>query len=266
MTDGPQHGPQPGPHHGPAGTGARPVLTWVSQVPSTQAELVARARAGQPDQAMATTWQTHGHGRRGRDWQCPPGGGLALSVLLHPSRDDGWTWIPLLTGVAVAETLDAIGVGQAWLKWPNDVMVERSKLAGLLADRVEPGPRQADRPAAVVGIGLNLRSDGLPDGACAVEDHTGSSTRPDPADLAERLLGALLAWLERWESRDEAVAQAYRRRCATIGAAVRLTEPGGRSVDGTAVGVDDDGRIVLDLGPSGRLAFSAGDVEHLRLR
>jgi BirA family biotin operon repressor/biotin-[acetyl-CoA-carboxylase] ligase len=236
-------------------------VTWVAQIGSTQIELVERARAGGDPAALATTAQTSGHGRRGRGWVCPPGGGLALSVLLRPDRGEGWGWLPLLTGVAVVETLRATGVVDASLKWPNDVLDHRGKLAGLLADRVETGHGQGDRPAVVIGIGVNLDSAGLPDGSSALEEHP---VDVSPRVLADRLLASLTGWVARWEGHDVLVAQEYRRLCGTIGQMVRVTLPGDQLVAGTAIRVDDDGRLVVAEATGGVQVLSSGDVVHLR--
>lgn len=247
--------------HGPA---ERPLpVTWVAQIGSTQIELVDRARAGGDPQALATTAQTSGHGRRGRGWVCPPGGGLALSVLLRPERGEGWGWLPLLTGVAVVETLRSSGVVEARLKWPNDVLDHRGKLAGLLADRVETteGAGRASRPAVVLGVGINLASDGLPDGSSALDAH---QVDVPPAVLADRLVASLLGWVARWDRQDALVAEEYRRLCSTIGQVVRVTLPGGQVVTGTAISVDDDGRLVVTGSTRGGQALAAGDVVHLR--
>ncbi len=248
-------------------------LTWVDQVASTQVTLVARAREGAPVQALATTHQTAGHGRRGRAWVCPPGGGLALSVLLRPRRADGWTWLPLLTGVAVVRAVERVrarsGPPQApplappsaqalRLKWPNDVLdPDDAKLAGLLAERVD----QPSAPVAcVLGIGVNLRTADAPEGAVGL-DALGVRCAAD--DMARALLDEILSWVSLWEHDDAAVTGAYRDACSTLGQVVRVSLPDGTQVSGPAVGVDAHGRLVVQQGVD-EVALSAGDVVHLR--
>jgi len=237
-----------------------PPLRWLDTTASTQDLLLEAARAGRDPQALATTDQQAGHGRRGREWACPPGDGLALSVLLRPARADGWTWLPLLTGVGVLAALHRLGVGDPVLKWPNDVLVRGGKLAGLLADRVEG----TGAPAVVLGMGLNLRPGALPPQAVAL-DALLPGRAPGPAAVAEALLEAVLVVLGAWErGEDAAVREAYRQRCATLGRCVVVTLPGGDTVAGRAVDVDADGRLVVQ-GDDGRLVpLSAGDVVHLR--
>lgn len=248
-----------------------PSITWVESIDSTQSVLVTRAQAGEPDQALATTSQTLGHGRRGRTWVCPPGSGLALSVLARLPDRPGWPWLPLAAGVAVHEALSGLGAAGLGLKWPNDVLVDqgvhRGKMAGLVAARVEASSRAesggpAGRyPALVLGIGVNLRSAGLPEGASALAAVAGVD---DPFAVADALVRRLAAWLEHWQNGSPSVVSAYRDRCVTLGRAVRVELPGGDALLGTAVRLDDEGRLVVASPSRGELAVSAGDVVHLR--
>lgn len=246
-------------------------LTWVDQVASTQVTLVARAREGARVQALATTHQTAGHGRRDREWVCAPGGGLALSVLLRPRRSDGWTWLPLLTGVAVVRAIERLRPHSGQpptrgpdaplrLKWPNDVLdPDGAKLAGLLAERID----QPSVPAAcVLGIGVNLRTADLPEGAAGL-DTLGVACSAN--DLARALLDEVATWVSRWEHDDPAVAGAYRDMCSTLGQVVRVSLPDATQVNGPAVAVDTHGRLVVQHG-SHEVALSAGDVVHVRPR
>ena len=97
--------------------------------------------------------QTAGRGRLDRTWETPARAALTFSVLLRPgSPPADWPWLPLLTGYAVARALREAGVPTPALKWPNDVLVDDRKVAGILVERVET----PTGPAAVVGIGLNV--------------------------------------------------------------------------------------------------------------
>lgn len=240
-------------------------LQWLEQAASTQDDLVRAAREGAGPQALATLDKTGGRGRRGRAWTTPPGAGLALSVLLRPRRRDGWTLLPLVSGVGVATALHQLGATDAVLKWPNDVLAHGGKVAGLLAERVPPArPRAADLgDAFVLGIGLNLTRAGLPAQATALEDLT-PGAMPDPSLVAPTVLAALQDHVEVWEDRDdESVRRAYRERCSTLGRDVQALLPGGDLVRGRAVDVDPDGQLVLQTA-QGRRRVSAGDVVHLR--
>lgn len=239
------------------------VLEWVDEIGSTQVELVTRARAGALPQALATTSQTAGHGRRGRDWSCPPGAGIAMSVLTRPRRADAWTWLPLLAGLAVIDAVQLLGADDLSLKWPNDVLAPSGKLAGIVAERVEsPLSYPGLPPAFVLGVGINLTSVAQAPNATSLRD---LGLRGEARALGDGLLASLVDWVERWDDDPVSVAAPYRARCATLGQDVQVSLPGGHDTLGRAVAVDDDGCLVVDSS-AGRRVFSAGDVVHLRAR
>jgi BirA family biotin operon repressor/biotin-[acetyl-CoA-carboxylase] ligase len=232
---------------------------------STNADLAAAAREGAPEGTVhVTDHQVGGRGRLDREWIAPAGSGLAVSVLLRPADVplDRWGWIPLLTGVAVADAVAQFGVTPR-LKWPNDVEVGSRKLAGILVELVST----SDGPAAVVGVGLNvtMTSEQLP-----VPTATSLALEGVDADRRE-VLDALLAQLESrygaWrtalgqadEQSSDGLWAAYTERCSSVGAEVHVTMPDGSIEEGVVTGIDGDGRLVLD----GR-AISAGDVVHVR--
>jgi BirA family transcriptional regulator, biotin operon repressor / biotin---[acetyl-CoA-carboxylase] ligase len=207
--------------------------------------------------------QTAGRGRMGRQWVSPPGAALTFSVLLRPTAvpQGSRGWVPLLAGVAVALAVRAQTGVDASLKWPNDVQVNGSKLAGILAEQAGG--------AIVVGIGLNVSSgrDELPV-AGATSLRLEGAEDAAPGRLLVAVLGELRRWYLAWTGgRGDAVGsglhQEYQRLCATLGRQVRVSLPGGRTVTGTASGVDQTGRLVIrsDAGP---VPVSAGDVIHVR--
>jgi BirA family transcriptional regulator, biotin operon repressor / biotin---[acetyl-CoA-carboxylase] ligase len=198
------------------------------------------AQAGAPHGTLVTAAeQTSGRGRQGRTWTAPPGSALLLSVVLR----DPPALLPLAAALAVSEVA---GAG-AQIKWPNDVLLDGRKVAGILAEgRPQDG-------WAVLGIGLNvaLRIEDLPP-----ELHeTAGTLGLGPADL-EPTLERLLASLERTVALDEAtLLDAYRARDALHGREVRWTTGRGR-----AAGIDGEGRLVVELAEGGRTALSAGEV------
>jgi BirA family transcriptional regulator, biotin operon repressor / biotin---[acetyl-CoA-carboxylase] ligase len=201
------------------------------------------SHSGAPHGALVTAGeQTAGRGRQGRTWTAPPGRALLLSLVL---RVEAPALIPLQAGVAVAETVgDA-----ARIKWPNDVLVEGRKVAGILA---EGRPQEG---WAVLGIGVNvaLRPGDFPP---ELRETAGTLNRA-PEDL-DRTLHRLLAALERWlEADQEAVIAAWRERDALEGQPVEWSEGSGK-----AVGIDDAGRLLVGTS-SGTVALDAGEV-HLR--
>jgi BirA family biotin operon repressor/biotin-[acetyl-CoA-carboxylase] ligase len=230
---------------------------------STNADVAAAARAGAPEGTVHTTdSQTAGRGRLDRSWSAPAGSGAIVSVLLRPDAVPAarWVWLPLLVGLAVDATVHECGVASG-LKWPNDVLVDGRKLAGILLERVET----ENGPAAVVGVGLNisLRRDELP-----VETATSlaleGAAETDRTIVTRSLLRNLEALYRAWSASggDPAagIRDSYVRRCVTIGRRVRVMLPLDQTWEGQATGIDDLGRLLVD----GR-AISAGDITHLRL-
>ncbi|MFE9652889.1 biotin--[acetyl-CoA-carboxylase] ligase [Micromonospora sp. NPDC006431] len=251
---------------------------------STNADAVEAARAGEPEGLVVVAErQTAGRGRRGRVWQSPPRAGIATSVLLRPGEtvaERDWSpvpslrygWLPLLAGVALVEAVARLAELDAHLKWPNDLLVDGAKCAGVLAEAV-PGDAPDQPPAIVVGIGLNvtLHADELPEnptGLPATSLQLAGAAATDRDPLLRALLRSLSDWYDRWRSAGgDAVASglrdAYLAACATVGRQVRVLLPDGREVHGTATGVDPDGQLLVD-GPAGELRLAAGDVLHVR--
>jgi BirA family biotin operon repressor/biotin-[acetyl-CoA-carboxylase] ligase len=234
----------------------------VEQTRSTSADVVAAARDGAAEGLVVIAeQQTAGRGRLDRQWESPPRAGLTLSVLLRPTVDIAhWGLLPLLAGLAVLEAVSAVGYVDATLKWPNDVLVDDRKLGGLLVELAGD--------AAVVGIGLNVstREEELPVATATSLLIAGGVTDREP--LAKELLRALVRRYRVWSDAagDAAsVLPAYRERCETIGAKIELTLPDGGVARGTAVDVDDVGRlVVVDEATGEEHTWLVGDVTHVR--
>jgi len=225
---------------------------------STNAEVADRARAGAPGWTVVVTeHQTAGRGRLDRTWDTPDRAALTFSTLLRPEPPGGeWPWLPLLTGVAVAGALQDVGV-PATLKWPNDVLIDGRKTAGILAERLET----SSGPAALVGVGLNVhqRPDELPvSSATSIELATGAA--PDRTELLLGILARLRHQYDAWSAGGGiAVRPAYLDACRTVGQEVRVAMPGGEELVGPATDVDEEGRLVVAGRP-----VAAGDVVHVR--
>lgn len=244
---------------------------------STNADVVAAARAGEPEGlVIVAESQTAGRGRRGRVWVSPPRAGLTLSVLLRPGAADGargWAavpprafgWLPLLAGVAVARAVRRVAELDAVLKWPNDVLLGAAgrKCAGLLADVAGDG-------AVVVGVGLNVTTNAgeLPADRPATSLRLAGAACTDRDTLLRALLRELAGEYARWrdhggDAHSSGLREAYRVTCRTLGEPVRVSLPGGAELTGGAVSVDGDGRLVVNT-PDGPRTVTAGDVVHVR--
>jgi BirA family transcriptional regulator, biotin operon repressor / biotin---[acetyl-CoA-carboxylase] ligase len=202
------------------------------------------AASGAPHGTLITaSEQTAGRGRQGRTWLAPAGRALLCSLLLRdPPR-----LLPLAAGVAVASVVGPHGR----VKWPNDVLVDARKVAGIL---VEGRPQER---WAVVGIGLNVavRADEFPP-----ELRESAGTMGLGPEAIEPTLARLLETLERWiTAAPEEVLGEFRARDALLHGAVRWA--GG---EGRAAGIDGDGRLVVESS-QGRVTLEAGEV-HLGKR
>ncbi|WP_433661917.1 biotin--[acetyl-CoA-carboxylase] ligase [Nocardia sp. CA-128927] len=234
----------------------------VESTGSTNADLIARA--GEPDADRAVLLaeaQEQGRGRHARTWVSPPRAQISMSLLV---RLDGIEpavlgWLPLLTGIAVVDALRATADVNANLKWPNDVLIDGRKVAGILAE-VATG---SEAPAVVVGMGLNvsLAEAELPV-PHAISLTIAGAANADRTLIVQSMLTEFArrftAWRDAgWQTTD--LAAAYRDRCATLGVQVRAELPGGRTLTGIATDIDDAGRLLIGDQP-----VSAGDVTHLR--
>lgn len=237
----------------------------VDETESTNSDLVAAARAGEVSgSVLLTEFQSAGKGRLNRIWTAPPGSGIAMSILVHPfdvalAR---WTWMPLISGLAVAEALRRAAEVPADLKWPNDVMINGRKVCGILAERVET----PHGPACVIGIGVNV---GLTQEQLPVP--TATSLKIEEAATLNRdtivatILRAFALIYGQWQSSDDdaALAASYLSRCSTIGRQVRVVLGEDRTVEGVAEAIDASGQLIVRT-ESGSRSFGAGDVIHLR--
>ncbi len=208
-------------------------------VDSTNERARSLAAAGAPHGTLVTAAeQRAGRGRQGRVWVAPPGRALLCSLVLRdPPR-----LLPLAAGVAVA----GLAGPEARLKWPNDVLLDGLKVAGIL---VEGRPQER---WAVLGIGVNVAVslDELP---FELRERAGTLGLA-PSEL-EPWLGRLLTALERWLDADESeVLDAFRGRDALLGAPVHWADG-----YGTGAGIDGEGRLVLAT-EAGRVALDAGEV------
>ena len=231
----------------------------VEQTGSTNADLIARAAAGAniAGALLLAEYQSAGRGRHGRSWSAPPRSQISMSVGVDTAgvAPDRWGWLPLLTGLAVAHTVRDLGV-DAGLKWPNDVFVGSGKLAGILAE--------VAAPTIVVGLGLNvsLTADELPDPNAVSLSMLGHDV--DRTAVAVSVLEALHDRVGQWRAGElAALAADYRRASTTIGTRVRALLPGGYEIVGTAMGIDDSGRLLIDDAGM-TVTVSAGDITHLR--
>jgi BirA family biotin operon repressor/biotin-[acetyl-CoA-carboxylase] ligase len=238
-------------------------LEVVDEIGSTNAALVAVAAEDEPEGAvLVAEHQVSGRGRLDRTWTSPPRAGITVSFLLRPDVPAARRgWLPLLTGVALAESVAEVTGVLPSLKWPNDLLARDGlKLAGILAE--------TSGSAIVVGVGLNVSTaaDELPDTGTSLARITGATVDRAPVLLA--FLRAMERRYRRWTEAlgdpvSSGLAEAYLGWSSTVGSQVSATLPDGSTLEGVAQAVDWDGRLLVAT-QAGTVQLAAGDVRHLR--
>ncbi len=230
-------------------------MVRLGEVGSTNDAARLLAGAGVPEGAVVVSdTQTRGRGRLGRPWASPPGG-LWCSVLLRPAGGPELGRLSLAVGIAAAEAVEAVAPVRVGLKWPNDAMIGKRKVCGILSERAGD--------ALVVGIGINanVTAETLPPAvaASATSLHVALGRTIDLSVLLEALLGRLAYWYDRWADGDDAVVQIWTRRDVTRGIYVTVGGPGA-AVCGIADGIDADGALRLRLEDGDIRRVFAGDL------
>jgi BirA family biotin operon repressor/biotin-[acetyl-CoA-carboxylase] ligase len=230
-------------------------IRWFAGIDSTNRHLLTEAAAGTGEGVVAVAdEQSAGRGRHGRTWTAAPGAALLVSVLLRPDLPpERLHLVTLAAGVAAAEAVYEVAGFEAHLKWPNDLVVDDRKLAGILAEGADRG--------LVVGMGLNIRSDAFPpeivDIATACDRHAA-----EPVDRGDLLVAWLQALDRRLDALDGVVAAAA-ERSATLGRPVRV-ELARETFTGTATRMTEEGFLVVTRDDGTEETVTAGDVVHLR--
>jgi BirA family transcriptional regulator, biotin operon repressor / biotin---[acetyl-CoA-carboxylase] ligase len=210
---------------------------------STNERAKELALGGAPHGTLVTAdEQSAGRGRQGRVWTAPPRSALLMSLVTRRLTPT----LPLAAAVAICDALPAA----CEIKWPNDIWLERRKLAGIL---VEGRPQDG---WAVVGIGLNVTTEGFPEELA----ETATSLRIAGIEVdTETVLTGLLASLDEWlEAPTAAVMSAWGERDALRGERVRWADG-----EGIAAGIDATGALVVET-QDGRVALDAGEIHLLR--
>ncbi|HEY7603641.1 MAG TPA: biotin--[acetyl-CoA-carboxylase] ligase [Gaiellaceae bacterium] len=196
--------------------------------------------------------QTGGRGRLGRAWEAPPGSALLASVLLKPPADRALPQLALVAGVAVADALEELTGLTVQIKWPNDVMLRRTKVAGILAE--------ARDDAVVLGIGVNVNQtrEQLPERAGSLLTATGVEWDRDA--VLEAVLDALGARYGQW--RDGGLDAVYDGLAPRDFLRGRVVTVDGRS--GTAELIERDGRLRIAVGHGEHVSVESGEVTYER--
>jgi len=196
--------------------------------------------------------QTAGRGRLGRTWEAPPGKALLFSILLRPPPERNVPELSLVAGIAVADALERMLGLSVQLKWPNDVMLRRRKVAGCLAE-VRDG-------VVVLGIGLNVNQtrEELPENAGSLLTLTGRET--DREALLTALLEDLEARYSDWSDGGlDAVYEGLGPRDFLRGRRVSVN-----GTNGVATMVNREGRLEIQVGHGELVTVESGEVIYER--
>jgi BirA family transcriptional regulator, biotin operon repressor / biotin---[acetyl-CoA-carboxylase] ligase len=242
---------------------------WLHELetcPSTNRWALDRLSTLAHGDVVFTRRQTAGRGQRGRVWQSPPGG-LTASIVLHQIPVRQWSGFSLIVGLAVIDTIAQCcpeispGLG---LKWANDVWLHDRKLAGVLCE----GSASGTHGSLVIGIGLNCRVDFAAAEMATLAQratslHQWATVVPDDLTLLTGLRQALLAMAAQLVQSDNHLYQllpALRQRDVLRGQWITVVTDT-ETISGEAVGIGDDGQLLLQLPTGAVRSLRSGHVE-----
>jgi BirA family transcriptional regulator, biotin operon repressor / biotin---[acetyl-CoA-carboxylase] ligase len=233
-------------------------IAWREVTESTNDDALAAAKTGAPHGALfGAETQLRGRGRRGSEWLSAPGAGLWFSLLLRPTLSAEVTpGLALCAGLALREVVARRVSATVAVKWPNDVLAARRKLAGVLVESQISGARVA---SVVVGIGINVEQREFPPALSSIATSLALLDADSRAreELLADILQALAARLELLQAHGmAALAEELRQHDALLGLKVRIE---GR--EGVASGIDDAGRLLLRLADGTLEPLLSGHVE-----
>ena len=236
-------------------------VQWHERCTSTSSLAVEAVAQGAAEGLLVIAdEQTAGRGRHGNTWHAPPGSSLLLSLVVRPVVPPSMlSLLPLLTGLVLAETVARhLPAADVALKWPNDLLVDGRKAAGILVEGVAP--------AAVVGVGVNVDWRGVdrPEEygeAISLAEAAGHDV--DRWRVLAGFVGVFSRWYGQWQELPAAFLDGYRQRCATLGQQVRLRGIDGEQLEGEAVSVDASGALLVRTGGT-TVVVNAAEVQHVR--
>lgn len=219
------------------------------------------ARGAEELTLLVAERQTAGRGRLGRKWVTAPGASLAFSLILKPSKAEisHLSLFSLLGGLAVCRAIENYAQIATQVKWPNDVLLNGMKTAGILAESCWQGEQLA---GVVLGIGINLLAGSTPPAgevlypATCLQDHT--PVKVERLSFLRAVLAQLIAL--RQQIMDENFIQEYTRRLAFVNQPVTLNSGQGDSWSGVVLGVRADGQLRLRLADGTEASFPIGEL------
>jgi BirA family transcriptional regulator, biotin operon repressor / biotin---[acetyl-CoA-carboxylase] ligase len=235
-------------------------LSWQGETQSTNDDALAAAKSGAPHGAVfGAETQTRGRGRRGSEWISAPGAGLWFSLLLRPDLPaDLAPGLALCAGLAVREAVASRVAADVAVKWPNDVLANGHKLAGILVESQVSGAKLG---SVVIGIGINVSQTAFPGPLSRIATSLAllSASALDREGLLADVLIDLETSLERLTARGmAAIAEALRPHDALLDRHLRVED-----VEGVGSGIDAAGRLLLRTALGELRPIASGHVELL---
>jgi BirA family biotin operon repressor/biotin-[acetyl-CoA-carboxylase] ligase len=232
-------------------------ILYFPSIGSTNDVAASLAASGEAEGALVIAdMQTAGRGRRGHTWFSPPDSGLYVSLVLAPAKASHSTTravslLTLMAGVAIAEAIERITGLHADIKWPNDLLVGRRKLAGILAEGVARPEAGANVGEVVLGYGVNVRAAAYPpelsDRVTSLESELGRAV-DRPRLIAETVAAIAERYADLLACRFDAILDAWRLRApGSRGARVSWETPRGEQ-SGVTAGIDDHGALLVRSG------------------
>lgn len=220
-------------------------LEWLPETGSTNSEALRRAHEGAPDwTVIAADRQTAGRGRLARAWHSPPGSGLYCTVIVRPRIAPAeLSFITLAAGVAVCLAIESACDLKATIKWPNDILIDGRKVAGILT---ESDLTRGNTPTVLIGIGINVthaESDFPPD---VLARATSLFLASGSLFSRKEILAAIIPQLKKMitgleEGRKAEVLACWRERDALLGKSLTWVTVGDKAISGQALGIDELG-------------------------
>jgi BirA family biotin operon repressor/biotin-[acetyl-CoA-carboxylase] ligase len=243
-----------------------PEIFYFDEIDSTNEQALIRMSSGFKEfTLLVADQQTAGRGRMGRKWVTTPGSSLAFTVVLHPKEEERQCmgFFSFLGGLALCMAIETHCSTLPQLKWPNDVLLDGKKTAGILAESSFQGDNLS---GTALGIGVNLFAGSVPPPeevmfpATCVADHC--FYLPQREVFLASVMSYLIQWRPRIMKRE--FLYEYQSRLAFTGTKVVLIPPSTDEVEGILMGVDRNGHLVMELDDGEIKAFPVGDVK-LRL-
>ena len=230
------------------------MLRFVEETGSTNADMLARAEQGAPEGLwLRAGRQTGGRGRMGRSWESPPGNLFCSTLVRIGPYDPPAHTLALVAANAVHALVAPLCVGQARIKWPNDILVDGAKIAGILLERTGE--------AVVVGIGVNVTGHPIGLDRPVTSLTAQGASGAEAGALLERLATLFAHWLGIWRAQGlEPVRAHWLLNAHPSGTPMRVVMPDGGMVEGAFDTLDRHGMLILRLANGQSRAIHAGDI------